>query len=41
MTANSSRLQCLLWDTEASWGENVTSMSGACPVTVSVSDARD
>lgn len=34
MTANSSRLQCLLWDDESSWGENVQSMSGAKKITI-------
>lgn len=34
MTANSSRLQCLLWDDEASWGENVASMAGAKKLTI-------
>lgn len=34
MTANSSRLQCLLWDDEAAWGDTVTSMSGAKKLTI-------
>ena len=34
MTANSSRLQCLLWDTEAAWGDTVTSMAGADKITI-------
>ena len=34
MTANSSTLQCLLWDTEAAWGDTVTSMAGASKITI-------
>ena len=34
MTANSSRLQCLLWDDEAAWGDTVTSMAGAKKITI-------
>lgn len=34
MTANSSRLQCLLWDNEAAWGDTVTSMAGAAKITI-------
>lgn len=34
MTANSSRLQCLLWDEEVDWGDTVTSMAGAKKITI-------
>jgi hypothetical protein len=34
MTANASRLQCLLWDVESAWGETTTSMSGAVKLTI-------
>lgn len=34
MTANASRLQSLLWDTEAAWGDTVTSMAGADKITI-------
>ena len=34
MTANTSRLQCLLWDTEAAWGDSVVSMAGAAKLTI-------